>query len=180
MQVRLPRARGPVVTVFGGVLLGALLVGAGPPVQAAWDRPACAETVMKAVATEQTVQGTYGCFDDTMKVGLQTIGIDSDGAFATRVGQNGEYHFVHKTADGGYVYEYDRPTRPHDKMKGAISALGLPGTSRDVRRGDLVAAWNEHRDLGAAWAELTGQTQGEHSQVFTVYVDGHGKVRSVK
>ena len=87
MQLRLPRTGRPVVTVFGGVLLGALLVGAGPPVQAAWDRPACAETVMKAVATEQTVQGTYGCFDDTMKAGLQTIGIDSDGAFATRVGQ---------------------------------------------------------------------------------------------
>src|SRR5207247_331110 len=86
------------------------------------DRPACAETVMQAVATDQAVKGSYTCFDDSMQAGLQTIGIDSDNSFATRVGQNGEYHFLHKTADGGYVYEYDRPEHAHDQVKGANGA----------------------------------------------------------
>ena len=125
MQIRLPQTRGPVVTVFGGVLVGAFLAGAGPQMDRLWDRPSCAETVMKAVSTDKTVSGSYGCFDTNLQTGLQTIGIDSDNAFALKVGQNGEYHYVHKTADGGYVYEYDRPTRPHDKVQGAISALGL-------------------------------------------------------
>ena len=168
------------MTVFGGVIFGVVLAGAAPQVPSFWDRPACAETVMQAVATDQAVKGSYTCFDDSMQAGLQTIGIDSDNSFATKVGQKGEYHFLHKTADGGYVYEYDRPEHAHDKVRGAISALGLPGASRDVRRGDLAAAWNEHRDLGAAWAELTGQTQGAHSQLFTFYMDGKGRVSSVK
>jgi hypothetical protein len=132
------------------------------------------------VSTDQTVHGTYACFDDSMQSGLQTIGIDSDSAFATRVGQSGEYHFVQKTADGGYVYEFDRQTRRHDKIQGAIVALGLPGTSRAVQHGDLAAAWNQRHDLGAAWDELTGKTQGDKSELFTFYVDGGGKVTSVK
>jgi hypothetical protein len=169
-----------VVTIFGGVVVGALLFGAGPRIPAFWDRPACAETVMQAVSSEKAVGGTYGCFDERMQIGLQGIGIDSDNAFATRVGQNGEFHFVNKTADGGYVYEYDRATHKHDKVTGAISALGLPGTSRDVQRGDLGAAWSERHDLGAAWAEITGQTQGETSMLFTFYLDGRGKVTLVK
>jgi len=180
MQIRLPQTRGPVVTVFGGVLVGAFLAGAGPQMDRLWDRPSCAETVMKAVSTDKTVSGSYGCFDTNLQTGLQTIGIDSDNAFALKVGQNGEYHYVHKTADGGYVYEYDRPTRPHDQVQGAISALGLPRTSRDVERGDLSAAWHERHDLGAAWAEITGQTQRAHSQLFTFYLDGSGKISAVK
>lgn len=180
MQIRVPRTTRPMFTVFGGVALGVLLAGAGPQIPNFWDHPACAETVMKAVSSEQTVNGTYSCFDDSMQGGLQTIGIDSDSTFATRVGQSGEYHFVQKTADGGYVYEYDRQTRRHDKIQGAMLALGLPGTSRDVQRGNITAAWNERHDVGAAWAELMGQTQGAKSELFTFYVDGHGKVTSVK
>lgn len=180
MHIRVPRTTRPMFGVIGGVAVGALLVGAGPRVPTMWDRPACPETVMKAVSTDRTVNGTYSCFDDGMKTGLQSIGIDSDGAFATRVGQAGEYHFVQKTADGGYVYEYDRQTRPHDKVQGAMLALGLPGTSRDIQHGNLQAAWNERHDLGAAWAELTGQTQGARSELFTFYLDGRGQVTSVK
>jgi hypothetical protein len=180
MQIRLPRNRRPVVTVFGGVVFGALLMGAGPQVTTFMDRPACAERVMKAVSTDRTVSGTYGCFDPNMQAGLATIGIQSDQDFALRVGQAGEYRFVQKTQDGGYVYEYDRPTKPHDKVKGALEALGLPGTSRDLRRGDVGAAWNERHDFGAAWAEITGKTQNAHSQVFTFYIDGEGKVAAVK
>jgi hypothetical protein len=180
MQVHMPRDKRPVATVFAGVVFGALLAGAGPQVSASWDRPACAETVMRAVSTDQTVHGTYACFDDSMRNGLQTIGIDSDSAFATRVGQSGDYRFVQKTADGGYVYEYDRQTRKHDKIQGAMVALGLPGTSRAVQRGDLAGAWNQRRDLGAAWDELMGKTQGNKSELFTFYLDGGGKVTAVK
>lgn len=180
MHIHVPRNKRPVATIFGGVVFGALLAGAGPQVPGFWDRPACPETVMRAVSTDQTVHGTYACFDDSMQTGLQTIGIDSDSAFAQRVGQNGEYHFVQKTADGGYVYEYDQQTRRHDKVQGAMQALGLPGTSRDVQRGDIGAAWNERHDLGAAWAELTGRTQGAKSALFTFYLDARGKVTAVK
>lgn len=180
MHIHVPRGGRPMVTVFGGVVLGALLAGAAPRVPAFWDRPACAEKVMEAVSTDKTVHGTYACFDDGMQTGLQTLGIDSDKAFADKVGQDGDYHFVQKTADGGYVYEYDRQTRKHDKVQGAMLALGLPGTSRDVQRGDIGAALNERHDLGAAWAELTGQTQGDKSELFTFYMDGSGKVTSVK
>lgn len=180
MQIRLLKNRRPVATVFGGVVLGALLVGAVPQVTAFMDRPTCAETVMKAVSTDKAVRGTYGCFTPNMQAGLASIGIQSDSDFAQRVGQTGDYHLVHKTADGGYVYEYDRPTQPHDKVHGALNALGVPGMSRDLRRGDVGAAWNERHDLGAAWAEITGQTQQAHSQVFTFYMDGDGKVTAVK
>jgi hypothetical protein len=180
MQVHMPRDKRPVATVFAGVVFGALLAGAGPEVSASWDRPACAETVMRAVSTDQTVHGTYACFDESMRNGLLTLGIDSDSAFATRVGQSGDYRFVQKTADGGYVYEYDRQTHKHDKLQGAIQALGLPRTSRDVQHGNINAAWNERHDLGAAWSELMGQTQGAKSELFTFYMDGRGKVTSVK
>src|SRR6184192_2272120 len=80
MHIRLPHARRPVVAVFGGALFGAALVGAGPVVPGMWDRPACAETVMKAVSTEQPVAGTYNCFDRSLQTGLVSVGIDSDGA----------------------------------------------------------------------------------------------------
>ena len=180
MHIPVRRPTRPMFSVIGGVAFGALLVGAGPQIPSFLDRPSCAETVMKAVSSDKAVAGTYSCFDGSMQSGLQTIGIDSDSAFATRVGQGGQYHFVQKTADGGYVYEYVRQTRKHDQLQGAMRALGLPGTSRDVRHGDIPAALNERRDLGAAWAELTGQTQGDKSQLFTFYLDGSGKVTSVK
>ena len=38
-------------------------------------------------------------FDTDMQTGLQSIGIDSDSAFATKVGTNGDYHYVRKTQD---------------------------------------------------------------------------------
>ena len=180
MQIRLPHNSRPVVTVLGAAAVGALLAGVGPQVTSFMDRPACAEKVMKAVSSDSTVTGTYDCFDTGMQVGLASLGIQSDQEFALRVGQNGEYRFVQKTADGGYVYEYDRPTRPHDRMLGALGALGVPGTSRDLRRGDVAAAWKERHDVGAAWEEITGQTQRAKSQVFTVYLDGSGKVNAVK
>jgi hypothetical protein len=180
MQIRLPRNRRPVVTVFGAAFIGALLAGGGPHLTSFMDRPACAETVMKAVSSDHTVKGTYNCFDTSMQVGLASLGIQSDAEFATRVGQNGDYRFVQKTADGGYVYEYDRPMQPHDKVRGALLSLGIPSTSRDLRRGDIGAAWNERHDLGAAWAEITGQTQMAKSQVFTFYLDESGKVTAVR
>jgi hypothetical protein len=180
MQLRLPANRRPVVTVFGAVVFGVLLAGGTPRLTSFMDRPSCAEKVMQAISTDHSVSGTYDCFDADMQVGLQSVGIDSDKAFADKVGVNGDYHFVQKTQDGGYVYEYDRPMRPHDKVKGAIVALGFPATQRDLRRGDLGAAWNERHDLGAAWAELTGQTQRDKSQVFTFYLDGSGKITAVK
>lgn len=135
---------------------------------------------MHAVATDKAVNGSYGCFNAALQTGLHTIGVDSDQTFAAQIGQNGEYHFVNKTADGGYVYEYDRPLRPHDKVKGAVVALGLPKTARDVSRMDFTAAWNDPHDLGAAWAEITGQTQNDHSQMYTIYLDGDGKIAAVK
>jgi hypothetical protein len=62
----------------------------------------------------------------------------------------------------------------------ALVSLGIPSTSRDLRRGDIGAAWNERHDLGAAWAEITGQTQMAKSQVFTFYLDESGKVTAVR
>jgi len=180
MHLRLPQNSRPVVTVFGAAVVGALVAGVGPQLTNFADRPACAEKVMKAVSSDQTVGGTYNCFDTGMQVGLASLGIQSDKDFAVRVGQNGDYRFVQKTADGGYVYEYDRPTQPHDRVLGALGALGVPGTSRDLRHGNVGAAWNERHDVGAAWAEITGQTQRAKSQVFTVYIDGSGKVTAVK
>ena len=55
MQIHMPHSRGPVLTVFGGVIFGAVLAGAGPQVPAFWDRPACAETVMQAVSSGKVV-----------------------------------------------------------------------------------------------------------------------------
>jgi len=180
MQIHLPGSKRPAITLFGAVVFGALIAGGTPQITNALDRPPCAEKVMQAVSTDRTVNGSYDCFDVNLKSGLHTIGVDSDQTFALRIGQDGEYHFVHKTADGGYVYEYDRPLQPHDKVKGAMAALGLPKTTVDVRRGDFAAAWNERHDLGAAWAEITGQTQQAHSQLFTMYMDGDGKISAVK
>ena len=156
----LPRGPRPVVTVFGGVIFGALLAGAGPQLPNLWDRPACAETVMKAVSTDKPVTGAYACFDNNLQEGLSSAGIDSDTAFATRVGKSGSYHYLHKTEDGGYVYEYDRPQTPHNQVQSAIAAL-------------------KRRDVFAAWDEITGQTQKSTSKVYTLYFNGNGKVTAV-
>jgi len=180
MHMRLPRLRRPAITVFGAAVFGALLAGAGPQLPTMLDRPSCVETVMRAVASDRPVAGTYNCFDGNLQMGLQSVGIDSDVAFATRVGHDGDYRFLHKTEDGGYVYEYDRPTTPHDKFKGAVVALGLPETSADVRGGKLGAALTVRRDLRAAWAEISGQTQNAESKLYTFYVGTNGKITAVK
>ncbi len=135
---------------------------------------------MKAVASDQPVAGTYNCFDGNLQMGLQSVGIDSDSAFATRIGQAGDYRYLRKTEDGGYVYEYDRPMTPHDKFKGAVVALGLPETSADMRGGKLGAALTVKRDLRAAWAEISGRTQNAESKLYTFYVGTDGKITAVK
>src|SRR5438309_1805919 len=180
MQIRLPRLRRPAVTVFGAAIFGALLAGAGPQLPTMLDRPSCTETVMKAVSSDRPVTGTYTCFDNTMQLGRQSVGVDSDSAFATRIGQNGDYRFLHKTEDGGYAYEYDRPTTPHDKVTGAVVALGLPETSADMRGGKLGAALSVRRDIRGAWAELSGQTQNAESRLYTLYVGADGKITAIK
>jgi hypothetical protein len=180
MFIRMPQWVRPVFPVIAGALLGASVAFAGPQAATALDRPGCAETVMRAVSSDKTVNGTYACFDKGLQLGLLSIGVDSDGAFADRIGQNGEFHFLHKTADGGYVYEYDRPTTPHDRFNGAISALALPQMRADIRRGNFLAVWNEPHDLRLAWAEITGQTQNDESRLFTIYIGPDGKIRAVK
>jgi hypothetical protein len=178
--IRLLLSGRPLFTVIVGALLGAALAFAGPQVPAALDRPGCADTVMRAVSSDKAVKGTYACFDRGLQLGLLSIGVDSDSAFADRIGQNGEYHFLHKTADGGYIYEYDRPTTPHDRFKGAISALAVPQMRADIRGGNFLAVWNEPHDLRLAWAELTGQTQNDESRLFTIYMGADGKINAVK
>jgi len=180
MRIRLPAYSRSVFTFLGAAAAGAVVAGGIPQIASAWDRPACTETVMRAVSSASPVAGSYSCFDASLQMGLQTIGVSSDQTFATQIGQNGHYRFVQKTRDGGYVYEYDRELQPHDEMAGAVIALGLPKTSLDLRNGDLAAAWNERHDFGAAWAEITGQTQRDHSQMYTFYIDGDGKVSAVK
>jgi hypothetical protein len=160
MEIRLPRDRKPVVTVFGSVAVGALLAGAGLQLPSFLDRPACAETVMKAVATDKPVDGAYACFDRNLQDGLSSAGIDSDGAFASRVGHSGTYHYLHKTEDGGYVYEYDRVVSRHNQFQAALDAL-------------------KKADVRVAWAEITGQTQRSSSKVYTLYFNGDGKITSV-
>lgn len=178
MRFRLSRAN--VLTVLISAAFGAGVALGASALVSARDRPTCAETVMQAVATEQPVKGSYECFDPAEQAGLSTVGIDSDKEFAVRVGQNGEYHFVRKTADGGYVYEFDRPRSPHDRFKGAFDMLGLPTIAADLRRGDLGGAWSAPNDFRKAWSEITGQSQNEASEVFTFYMDGNGKIRTVK
>lgn len=168
-----------VTIVLSALAGGAIAVGA-IELPGLSDRPTCPETVMKAVSSDRPVAGAFECFDTPVQHELQTNGIDSDGAFATLVGQNGEYHFLHKTADGGYVYEYDRMKAPHDRVQGALSALGWPTISADVRRGDLAAAWHVRNDFRAAWSEITGQTQSPNSMLFTFYLDGDGRIAEVK
>ena len=160
MEIPLPRGKRPVFAVFGGVMFGALIAGAGPQLPNLWDRPSCGETVMKAVSTDKTVTGAYACFDGNLQEGLSSAGIDSDTAFASRVGKSGSYHYLHKTEDGGYVYEYDRPQSPHNQVQGAISAL-------------------KRHDLFGAWGEITGQTQKATSKVYTLYFNRDGKVTAV-
>jgi hypothetical protein len=160
MQIPLPRGKRPVFTVFGGVMFGALLAGAGPQIPNIFDRPTCGETVMKAVSTEKAINGAYNCFDSDLQQGLNSAGIDSDGAFASRVAKNGNYHYLHKTEDGGYVYEYDRPQSPHNRWQGAVAAL-------------------KKHDLPAVWEEVTGETQRSTSKVYTFYFDGDGKITAV-
>jgi hypothetical protein len=160
MEIPLPRGKRPIVTVFGGVAVGALLAGAAPQVPNLWDRPACGEKVMQAVSTEKPVAGTIDCFATDLKLGLSSAGIDTDKEFADRVGKTGTYRYVHKTEDGGYVYEYDRNMTPHNRWQGAFAAL-------------------KQRDVRAAWAEVTGQTQHSQSKVYTLYFNANGKVTVV-
>ena len=178
--IRLPEAGRSFFIAAAGAIVGALLMYAGPQVATAMDRPACAETVMHAVSTDKAVNGAYACFDRGLQLGLLTIGVNSDSSFADRVGQDGEYHFLRKTADGGYVYEYDRATTPHDRFTGVISALALPQTRVYVRRGNFLAAWHESRNLRLAWGEITGQTQNTESRLFTFYMSPDGKITGIK
>lgn len=178
--VRLKPSRSAFVTVALGVIVGAAAAVGAIEVPAMLDRPSCAETVMKAVSTDRPVHGTYQCFDSSAQAGLQSIGIDSDSAFATQVGVNGEYHYLHKTADGGYVYEYDHPRAPHDRIKGTFATLGVPAIVADLRRGDFMGAWKVPNDFRAAWSEITGASQNESSLLFTIYLDGDGRIASVK
>lgn len=166
--------------ILAGAILGAALTAAAPQVPLALDRPACAERVMQAVATDKAVKGTYSCFNPSLQIGLASIGVDNDASFADRIGQNGDYHFLHKTADGGYAYEYDRPTTPHDRWLGAVYALKLLRMRSDVRSWNFLAAWQEPRDVHLAWAEVTGQTQNDESHVFTIYMSPDGKIKAIK
>lgn len=179
-HIHLPRPGRPIITVIAGAMAGALVAFVGPQIPSALDRPGCAETVMRAVSSDQTVKGSYGCFSKSLQAGLLTVGVDSDRSFADHIGQNGEYHFLHKTADGGYVYEYDRPTTPHDRFKGVIGALAVPQMRADVRRGNILAVWSEPHDVRRAWAEITGQTQNDESRLFTIYVGSNGRITAIK
>ena len=160
MEIPLPSGKRPMLTVFGGFVVGALLAGAGPQLPNLWDRPTCGDTVMTAVSTDEPVTGTYACFDNNLQEGLSSAGIDSDKAFASRVGKNGSYHYLHKTEDGGYVYEYDRPQSPHNQLQATIEAL-------------------KRRDLSTAWDEITGHAQKSTSKVYTLYFNGNGKITAV-
>lgn len=178
MRARLSKSF--VLTVVVSAVFGAGVALGASGLLAARDRPTCVETVMKAVSSDQPVNGSYECFDTRERLGLSTVGIDSDQAFAMRVGQNGEYHYVRKTADGGYVYEYDRARSPHDRIKGTFAMLGLPKIAAALQRGDIGAAWSVPNDFRKAWSEITGQSQNESSDLYTFYLDGNGKIMSVK
>lgn len=177
---RLPRSGRPLFMVAAGAMLGAGLMAASPQVPGALDRPACTERVMQAVASDSAVKGSYSCFDRQLQLGLLSVGVDSDKAFADRLGQNGDYRYLHKTVDGGYVYEYDRPMTPHDRWLGAVEALALQQTRLDVRRWNLLAAWRERHDFPLAWAEITGKTQNDESHLYTFYIGADGKITAVK
>ena len=160
MEIQLPGGKRPVFAVFGGVMFGALLAGAGPQLPNLWDRPSCGDTVMTAVSTDKPVTGAYACFDAELQDGLNSAGIDSDNAFASRVGKTGSYQYLHKTEDGGYVYEYDRPLSPHNQLQAAFTAL-------------------KRHDLFAVWDEMTGHSQKSTSKVYTFYFNGNGKITAV-
>jgi hypothetical protein len=161
MELRIPRPDRSVLTLLGAAFLGAILAGGGSQIVPLMDRPTCAETVMKALSSEQTVDGTFGCFNTDMQSGLQIHGVYSDSTFAAELGHNGDYRFVQKTQDGGYVYEYDRLASPHNRFAGAMSQL-------------------ERLNVSAAWMEITGQTQHATSIIYTFYVGRDGKINAVK
>ena len=177
---RLPMSGRPLFMVAAGAILGAGLMAAGPEVPGTVDRPACADRVMQAVSSDSTVNGTFSCFDQQLQFGLMSVGVDSDKSFADHLGQAGDYHYLHKTVDGGYVYEYDRPMTPHDRWLGALDALALQKTRLDVRHWNFLAAWREPHDVPLAWAEVTGKTQNDQSHLYTVYVGPDGRITAVR
>lgn len=179
--MRIQTRRSTVATALISALIGAAAAVAVLELPGAWaSRPSCPDTVMKAVSSDRPVAGAYGCFNPAVQAELQANGIDSDSAFADKVGQNGDYHFMQKTADGGYVYEYDRPGAPHDRVQAALTALGWPKITADLQRGDVGAAWHVNNDFAMAWSDITGHIQSANSQLFTFYVDGDGKITGVK
>jgi hypothetical protein len=162
MQMRIPRPDRSVLTLLGAAFVGAILASGGTQMASLWDRPpTCTETVMKALSTDHTVNGTFSCFDIDIQSGLQRHGVFSDSTFASELGHSGDYSFVQKTQDGGYVFEYDRLGSPHNRVTGALTAL-----YRLNPRG--------------AWMEITGQTQQATSIIYTFYVDRDGKISQVK
>ena len=162
MQMRIPRPDRSVLTLLGAAFVGAILVGGGAQMSSLWDRPpACTETVMKALSSDQTVKGSFSCFDIDIQGGLQRHGVFSDSTFASELGHNGDYSFVQKTQDAGCVYEYDRLGSPHNRVTGALTAL-------------------YRLNPRYAWMEITGQTQHATSIIYTFYVDGNGKISQVR
>jgi hypothetical protein len=164
-----------VFSVLVAAFVGGALVGFSPQLPALIDRPACTERVMKALSTEQPVNGSYECFDKAYQVRLVGSGVDSDRAFAKQIGQNGRYHFLRKTDDGGYAYEYDQMLNPHSGLSAVANSFSLAWDG--VRHGDLTSPW---LPLEVTWNELTGQAQGSSSNFLVFYLDKDGKIARVK
>lgn len=163
-----------IATAVGAALFGGSIVAFTPQVSVLLDRPACVETVMKAVSTDRPVDGTYSCFDPQYQGRLSRIDITSDQTFATKVGHAGQYHFLGKTPDGGYAYEYDEPLFPHNGWPIVRTSLGVAW--QGVRRGDLTSA---RIPFEVAWNEATGKTQLWSSALLVIYTDPDGKIARI-
>ncbi len=156
-------------------MFGGWVVAISPQVPLLFDRPACADTVMQAVSSQHPIDGTYDCFEKNLQTQLEAQGVDSDAAFAAKVGKSGRYHLVGKTGDGGYAFEYDRAVFPHDGKAAVRKSVGVAWER--VRGGDVGALLIP---VQVTWGELTRANEGTERAVIVLYVDDQGKVWRVK
>ncbi len=161
--------------VLGAAVFGGSVVAFAPQVPILLDRPACVDTVMRAVSSSHPVGGTYNCFEKNFQARLDSQGIDSDQAFAAKVGQSGRYRLVGKTDDGGYAYEFDKAVFPHDGRATVRTALDVAW--KRVSGGDIGGAWIP---VQVTWNEVTGQNEGSVSVLVVLYADDQGKVWRIK
>lgn len=136
----------------------------------------CAELVMQQAVTQSVVKGAYNCLDPDTQFYLKLYanvknaqdfavfdGIPARCSDTVSICQAG-FEYLGKTTDGGYAYQLHALDNPHNELSAAWN--------------DINYWWKFHnsgsisiQDLGLVlWQELNGETQGNLSQVLTIYL----------